>query len=236
LPTTLERALGAARWEVLGFGVTGYDTVQEAEWYRRAVRPFHPAVLVLVYCINDVMIASGPFNRWATPEELKQKDAEDALLENVAPVREETVEELSHREEERSTFRLLARARTLVRVRRYDRDPAYMDDYLVMYAQKDRVARMTGALAQLATDIRADGATAHLVISPVLRSWDSYHWQGIHTMVSDAARSAGWIVHDPFGDLRASHDPRDLRTDSLHYSATGTRILAESIRDNLVVP
>ncbi|MEI8256387.1 MAG: hypothetical protein WCJ30_12005, partial [Deltaproteobacteria bacterium] len=38
LPRVLEHALEGSRAEVLNFGVTGYDTAQEAAWYERHVR------------------------------------------------------------------------------------------------------------------------------------------------------------------------------------------------------
>ncbi len=233
LPKALERALGASTWEVLGFGVTGYDTVQEDEWYRREVRAFHPAIVVVVYCMNDVFIASGPFNRWATPEELRAKDEQDALVETLAPVREETIEDVSRREEAHAFFRLFARARTIWRVRSYERDPAYTDEYLLLYGREEKFDRMTGALARLAGDIREDGASAHLVISPILRSWNRYHWGALHERVAEAARARGFVVHDPLATLRASHRPEEVRVDSLHYNATGTEALAAFIAREL---
>lgn len=225
LPRALQRELGD-RFEVLNFGVTGYDTVQEAEWYRLHVRAFHPAIVVLVYCLNDLFIASGPFNKWATPDELRAKDEQDALVEKLAPVREETIEDLSRKEEEHALFRLFARARTVWRVRRYEHDPAYTDEYLLLYGQKDKFDRTTAALSRLAADVRQDGASAHLVVSPILRSWNAYHWSTIHERIAEAARGDGFVVHDPLAALRASHRENEIRIDSLHYNATGTAALA----------
>jgi len=225
LPRMLQRELGDA-FEVLNFGVTGYDTVQEAEWYRRTVRAFHPAIVVLVYCLNDLFIASGPFNKWATPDELRRKDDQDALVEKLAPIREETIEDLSTREEEHATFRLFARARTVWRVRRYEHDPSYTDEYLLLYGQKDKLDRTTNALSQIASDVRSDGAAAHVVISPILRSWSAYHWTSLHERISEAAHTAGFVAHDPLAALRASHREQEIRTDSLHYNEAGTRALA----------
>ncbi|CAN5582015.1 hypothetical protein BH09MYX1_BH09MYX1_48210 [soil metagenome] len=229
LPRALERELGADHFEVLGFGVTGYDTVQEAEWYRRTVRAFHPVIVIVVYCLNDVFIASGPFNKWATPHELRVKEDQEALADALAPVREETIENLSQHEEEHATFHLFARARTVWRVRRYEHDPAYTDNYLLLYGQKDLFAKTSNALAQLAADLREDGATPHLVISPIIRSWSAYHWSGIHEQVADAARAAGFAVHDPFETLRASYSEQQVRVDSLHFNAAGTTALAAFI-------
>ncbi len=233
LPKALERALGASQWEVLGFGVTGYDTVQEEAWYRRAVRPFHPAIVVVVYCLNDAFIASGPFNQWATPEELRAKADQDALVEQLAPVREETIEDRSRREEEHAVSRLFARARTVWRVGRYEQDPAYTDEYVLLYGQKKNFDRMSGALARLAGDILGDGAAAHLVISPILRSWDHYHWSGIHDRVAEDARTAGFVVHDPLAALRTSYREREVRIDSVHYNAHGTDALAAFVAREL---
>jgi lysophospholipase L1-like esterase len=232
LPRALQRELGD-RFDVLNFGVTGYDTVQEAEWYRHEVRAFHPAIVVLVFCLNDVFIASGPFNKWATPDELRAKDEQDALVEKLAPVREETIEDLSRREEEHATLRLFARARTVWRVRRYEHDAAYTDEYLLLYGQKDKFDRTTAALARLASDFREDGAVAHLVISPILRSWPSYHWSSLHERIAEAARAAGFVVHDPLAALRASHREQEIRIDSLHYNATGTAALASILARDL---
>src|SRR5262249_24936879 len=90
LADSLPRRVGAAlgpRYEVLNFGVTGYDTTQEAAWYEHTVRAFHPQIVVVVHCMNDEMIMSGPFERYATPAEHARKDAQDALFDRVAPVR-----------------------------------------------------------------------------------------------------------------------------------------------------
>jgi lysophospholipase L1-like esterase len=239
LESTLPRALGRElgdRFEVLNFGVTGYDTVQEAEWYRHTVRAFRPAIVVLVFCLNDLFIASGPFNKWATQEELRAKDDQDALVQKLAPVREETIEDLSRQEEEHAAFRLFARARTVWRVRRYEHDPAYTDEYLLLYGQKDKFDRMTGALSQFASDVRADGAKAHIVISPILRSWPTYHWTSLHERVAEVARTAGFVVHDPFAVLRASHREGDIRIDSLHYNAVGTSALASILAREIEKP
>lgn len=230
LPRHIEAASGA-RAEVLSFGVSGYDTAQESLWYVRAVRRWRPSVVVVVYCINDVMIMSGPFNRYATPEEMRRKDDQDAFFDRVAPVRAETLEGLGRREEEGATLRLLARARSAWRVERHQRSDDYRDEYTVMYAQPGRVARVAEGLRALGESIRADGATAHLVISPVLRDWSHYHWRSAHAQVAAAGRAAGFTVHDPLDGWRASTRPEALRLpgDALHYRGDGNRVFGAYI-------
>ncbi len=230
LPRHIEAASGG-RAEVLNFGVSGYDTAQEALWYVRAVRRFRPTVVVVVYCINDVMIMSGPFNRYATPEEMRRKDEQDAFFDRVAPVRAETLEGLGQREEEGASLRWVARARSAWRVQRHQRSADYRDEYTVMYALPDRVARVAEGLRALGDAVRADGATGHLVISPVLRDWSHYHWQAAHALVAAAGRAAGFTVHDPLDEWRASTRPEALRLpgDALHYRGDGNRVLGRYV-------
>ena len=225
----LEQRLDDA--EVLNFGVTGYDTGQAAAWYERAARPFAPTDVLLVYCLNDVLIMSGPYNAWADGGESDAKRRQDALLEELAPVRAETVEWVMSRREEAATLTLLARVRTLARTSIYHRSRGYTDEFLVMYGQREAWARVEAGLQRLGRAIEADGARPWIAISPVLREWEGYRWRGIHERVAAAAREAGFEVVDPLDGWLADHSPEDLRffSDSLHYSADGNRSFADAI-------
>jgi lysophospholipase L1-like esterase len=51
--------LGGASFEVLNFGVSGYDTRQEVATLREKGLSFTPDVVVLAYCVNDITASSG---------------------------------------------------------------------------------------------------------------------------------------------------------------------------------
>lgn len=223
-----EEALGEG-WDVLGFGVTGYDTTQEARWYERAARRFAPSDVVLVWCMNDLMIMSGPFERYATDAERRGKDAQEALMEREAPVRRETIDGVLETRERDATFKVLARALGLWTRWRFDAD--YVDEYLVAFRDRERRTRTQRALSRLGRAAREDGARATLVISPVLESWHDYHWRSIHGFVREAAEDAGFTVIDPLDQWREEHDPEELRIsgDNLHYDRSGHRVLAGTI-------
>ena len=239
LPRAVEWALGGeGRAEVLNFGVSGYDTAQEALWYERAVRPFRPAVVVLVYCMNDAMLMSGPYNRFATPEESARKDAQDALWDRLAPVRAETFDSVAASAEQGARFRLLARARWWLAARGFEQSARYTDEYLLSHAQPENAARVREALARLGAALRADGVAAHLVLSPVLRAWEHYHWLGVHAQVTAWARAAGFTVHDPLAGWQRSERPERLRLpgDALHYGPRGNGVFGRYIAAQLRAP
>jgi lysophospholipase L1-like esterase len=231
LPRRVEEQLASRHAEVLNFGVTGYDTEQEALWFEHHARRYRARTVVVVFCMNDVMIMSGPYNRFATPEEAAQKDAQDALLDRLAPVRAETLDDIAGRAVEASPFHLFTRTRWAVRRALYSRSAEYRDEYTTLYAEPAHRARLHDAIAHLGRAIGATGARAHFVISPVLRDFGRYHWRGIHTWVASEARAAGFIVHDPLDEFVAHERPESLRLpgDSLHYDPRGQRVFARFI-------
>jgi lysophospholipase L1-like esterase len=233
LPQRTGEALGAG-YEVLNAGVTGYATAEEARWYERAVRPLSPRVVVLVFCMNDLMIMSGPYGRFADAEERALKDAQDAMFAARAPVRRETIDDVLARREREAPLRLLSRALGLWERWRFE--SAYVDEYLILAEDEARIAAFGRALDRLGAAISSDGAIPLLVVSPVLERWEDYRWDGLHRIARQAGEHAGFTVIDPLAALRSRHDAAELRSgsDNLHYGRTGARvfgaILADAIR------
>lgn len=231
LPERTEEALGRERYEVLPFGVSGYDTTQEAIFYEHAVRPFDPAVVVVVWCMNDFVIMSGPFERFAEGRDREEKDAQDAWLEEVAPVRRETIDWVGQQREEAATFRVLAHGWNLWERAHFEQ--SYTDEYLLAFGEDTRRDRAARAIARIGGGIRDDGARGLFVISPVLEQWDHYRWHTLHDFVRAEAERAGFTVLDLYEALHADHNPADLRSgsDNLHYDRSGTRVVAREIAE-----
>lgn len=235
IPQRLDEALGEG-WEVLNFGVSGYDTTQEAAWYERHIRRFGADVVVVVWCMNDMMIMSGPFERFANDSNRARKDAQESLMERVAPVRRETIDRVVAQQEREATFKLWARLQGMLARARFDAD--YVDEYLVMQAQPERAAQTEAAIARLGSAIRADDARPVFVISPVLEAWEDYHWLALHAWVRRHAEQAGFEVVDLLDAWRDTEDPETMRIsgDNLHYDGSGSRLFAETVARSLRDP
>lgn len=234
LPAALGDALGPTA-EVLNLGVSGYDTTQEAGWYLRAGRPLHPDAVVLVYCLNDMLIQSGPHELYATAEGQRALAAERRWLDAQAPLRNETVNRLWWQERGGDGAQLLAALRHIGRWHRLHTLPGgYVDDYLLAARDPARVARARGSLALLGAAIRQDGARPILVLSPALYWWHRYQWDEVHDAVRAAGQAAGFQVVEPLERWRGG-DPEPLRFpgDNLHYTAEGNRRLARIIAQEL---
>ena len=234
LPQRTEEALGHAHYEVLNFGVSGYDTGQEALWYERAVRPMQPRIVVVVFCMNDFFVMSGPFERHAHGAQRARKDAQDVFFAEVAPIRRETIDGVAEQAEREATFRLLARAQGQFVRWRFESN--YTDEYLVAFNEPAMRARVERGIARLGASIHADGARAMLVVSPILERWEDYRWSALSEFVAGEATRAGFEVIDPLDAWRAQGvDPEELRMgrDNLHYGRRGNRRLARVIADRI---
>ncbi len=209
LPGALQRALGPGT-EVIDFGVSGYDTVQEAAWYHRKVRAFSPDTLVLVFCLNDMLTMSGPLKIHGSDADLAELAAERAWLDAAAPLRNETVNRLWFDERRGSGSQVLAALRHALRWHRLFTMPGgYIDEMLLSARDPRRVARMSGALHHLGDELHTDGVQAVLVISPALYWWHDYQWTELHTLVAREGAAAGFTVLDPPARL-AGEGPQRL--------------------------
>ncbi|MFK7986472.1 MAG: SGNH/GDSL hydrolase family protein [Sandaracinaceae bacterium] len=228
IPRQIEASLGDG-FEVMNFGVTGYDLTQEAAWYERAVRPLHPDVVVVVYCMNDMMIMSGPFERYANPSDRARKDSQEARQAELAPLRRETLDGALAERERQAASKVLSRAWGLFERWRFDRD--YTDEYLLAFAHAPSRERAERAIDRLGAAIEDDGARPLFVISPVLERWDDYRWRAIHAHVRDRAEAAGFTVVDPLDDWRETEDAESMRVggDNLHYDRSGARVMGRTI-------
>jgi hypothetical protein len=237
LPAALDDALGPGH-EVVNLGVTGYDTRQELAWYQEVGPPLHPDIVVLVYCLNDMLIHSGPFQVYADPTQRARAEREQDWLTATAPVRNETVNEAWWDERGGDGSQVLAALRHVMRWHRlYSLPGGYVDDYLLAARDPERVRRAEADLVSFAESVRADGARPVLVISPALYWWHRYQWDEVHSRIGETGRYAGFQVIDPLEAWRDA-DPSEFRFtgDNLHYTAHGTRQLAAIIAESLSKP
>ena len=214
--------------EVLNAGVTGYDTTQELGWYRRQVRPLHPDVVVVVYCLNDMLTMSGPLQLYARPE-VRQRWLEERIwLDEAAPLRNETISRLWLRERSGGGLQVMAALRHVGRwLRLFTLPSGYVDEFLLASRAPARAARTLSALSTLGAEIRADGAAPILVISPALYWWHRYQWESVHAQVAAAGRAAGFVVLDP--QREGSPEAFRFPGDNLHYNPAGAVWLATQI-------
>jgi len=229
IPAQVQKALNPDRYRVWNFGVTGYNTAQEALWYEQGVRPNAPDVVVVLFCMNDWLIMSGPYNRFANEAEKSAKKRQDQHFDRNLPLRRETLDQVGKRREEAATIKLIARAHTLWERQRFAQH--YVDEYTWTARDADAKQVLTASLKRFGATLEQDGVQALLVISPILESWDTYPWEFIHTFVAGQARAAGFTVIDPLQEWRGQQEPADLRfhSDNLHYNPHGSALMGQAI-------
>ena len=225
LPARLEAELGV---EVLNLGVSGYATAQEVAWYRRKGRAFDPDLVVLVFCLNDLLTMSGPLQVYGSDADLSAYQAERARLDARAPFRNETASQrwFDARSGDGSQVRaMLAYAWAWHRL--FTMPGGYVDELLLSLEDLARVQALRAALGQLGDTLREDGTPGALVVAPGLYWWHRYPWHPLHELAHEAGEAAGLLVLDPLPEWRDG-DPNPWRFpgDNLHYNAEGNAAFA----------
>ncbi len=159
-PQVLHRLLDAGdvrgRWQVMNFGMPGYNTWQELRLYEKAVRPWKPEVVVIGWYMNDL----DPFGYGATGS-LSQMDhplAGTALLDwyvrKARPVKPNFV------------FNGLDTEVAQGLKGFYDQNTTLFDFDAGDERARPYVERNLGHLGQLVAAIQADGARPVLLVFP----------------------------------------------------------------------
>jgi lysophospholipase L1-like esterase len=210
----LELALGS-EYEVLNFGVGGYNTRQTAELYATKARYFDPDVIVLLYVLNDALPARRMAALADLVADLRSRPKEPPLGLHIAGHVKRAIEE--------------ARGSNAEETAPYVRETHGDERTWKM------VVRGLGRIASIA---REDEARAVMAITPLFFDLDPYAFRDIHEQVAEAGRRKGFAVIDLVPALR-DVDERDLRLDPedvSHPSPLGHRLIAEAIARELRAP
>jgi lysophospholipase L1-like esterase len=243
-PAQLERRLNGSfataerRFEVLNFGVTGYNITQTAETLRRRAIEFDPDLIIYGYCLND-------------PQDFSQEfGALDNQLNNAKARFRDQVVSGARRLTLRS--RLYALARYALDAATPDgqavRDPksdpqfenlrrgSHTEYYTRIHQEPLGRARLEDGVAAIGQIAREHDTPIFLALFPLFVEPQDYPLFGVHRQVLDLARKADFRVVD-LTTAYTSLDDEDFRSmhdDPLHPSAAGHTVAAVAILRELL--
>ncbi len=243
-PVRLEALLQARhagdawRFEVLNFGVTGYNLPQIAEMVRARVRPYHPDLVLYAYCLNDLQDYS--FEQDCLESLLSPARA--AFLRRTRMPHSRFVAALRYALDMR-----LAASRPSARESDHRRDDptwasllngSYASYFTRLYADPPLRALLNRGMADIAracADISADGV---VVLFPILMYYERWPIADARAAVHHAAAANNLRVLDLFDLYCAFEKQHATRVgwDALHPNAEGHRLAAEAIVNVLTIP
>jgi lysophospholipase L1-like esterase len=210
-------------FEVMNFGVGGYNTLQEVATLQKKGLPFQPDIVVIAYCLNDNMPESdGSLYRLLREKgSLHGNKWMNAFQQNL----------------QGRLFRLFEHSQLYVLLK-------YL--WITKFAQKgyhrqnDPTARdiVTGAFSML-SDIRTDhDIRVFIVVFPYFTKMSEYPYKTLHLEVAQKAKQYDFYVLDLF-DYYAAEAARDgeefraTRNDICHPNELGHVIAAKAICETL---
>jgi lysophospholipase L1-like esterase len=241
-PKQLERLLngyagpGDPRFEVLNFGVTGYNVTQIAERLRVLGLRYQPDLILYGYALND----------------LQEFSYEKETLEDLR----DEAEERFHAKIRRSTARALSGSRLFLLARHAVSAPepspeprlwGQIDPVIAAFARGDRRGEyfrtlhasegprllLDRGLAELADLAQGADSTAVMALFPIFfeEEPEGYPLRDVHRLVAQRAIALGLHVVDlqpVFERARLRHG-REVAHDPIHPSVLGHRIVAAAL-------
>jgi lysophospholipase L1-like esterase len=227
--------------EILNFGVGGYDTLQEVSLLEIRGLQYHPALVVVTYCLNDISIASLNLEHIQRMQTLRSSFLYESRLAQLISASIETIRtknwlkhmndpEVFHRDyknqidpignEESELLELMSQA------------PKWPST--TWYGDRDRVGRLRFGFRRLARLSQENGFPVVIMIVPLLLDkGGAYSHRAAHRIVEMEARRAGLDTIDLTDRfMRAGMGNLELSLgDIIHPNKAGHTIMADSLSD-----
>jgi len=228
--------------EILNFGVGGYDTLQEVSLLEIRGLKYHPNLVVVAYCLNDISIASTNLEQieWRSQKSfLYRSRLAQFVVSNIEKIRLKrwlshmNQPDVFHREYEHQIDTISDDEVELLDLMR--NAPKYPST--TYYGARDRVRRLRYSFRRLASLSRENGFTVVIMIVPLLiGDAGTYSHRTAHHIVEMEARRAGFDTIDltdafmraGMGNLKSEFG------DIIHPNRRGHAIMADLLSEYVV--
>jgi lysophospholipase L1-like esterase len=206
---------GHDRVEVLNLSVSGFDTVQEVEFLVVKGLAYEPDVVLIAYCLNDLMLASRELFLFEKEAEWEAYRAAADMVYRSAVFRSHLVRFVWHRAPHLAA--------------RLSAGPQQAD-------RAQGIARTAEGFSRLRELSDRVGFRAIVVVFPFFRDFERYPYVPLHRSVTTEAKRHGLAVVDLFPFYTAaSTEASDLCSPccDLHPNENGHAITARAIAEYL---
>ena len=228
--------------EVLNFGVGGYDTLQEVSLLELRGLKYHPALVVVAYCLNDISIASMDPENMQRTQRLQDSPLRFLYESRLVQLISESVEtirtkrwlkhandpEVFHREYEKQIEPIGNDESELLDLMR--QAPKWPTN--TWYGDRDRIGRLRFGFQRLARLSKENGFPVVIMIIPLLLdNAGTYSHRAAHRIVEMEAHRAGLDTIDLTDKfMQAGMGKLTLSLgDITHPNKAGHTIMADSL-------
>ncbi len=226
--------------EILNFGVSGYDILQEVSLLEIRGLKYHPNLVVVAYCLNDISIDSTNLEHieWRRSQRsfLYRSRLAQFVSTNIEKIRIKrwlshmNQPEVFHREYERQIDAISEDEVELLNL--MENAPRWPSTTL--YGDRDRVGRLRFSFRRLASSSRENDFLVVIMIVPLLvGDAGTYSHRTAHRIVEMEARRAGFDTID-LTDAFMRAGMGNLTTefgDIIHPNRRGHAIMADLLSE-----
>lgn len=228
--------------EVLNFGVGGYDTLQEVALLEIRGLKYHPNLVVVAYCLNDIGVASVSLEHIQRTQQMQSSHYSFLYELRLVQLISESVETIKTKNwEKHVNDPEVFRREYANQIDPIGDDESELLDLMnqsprwpssTWYGDRDRVGRLRFGFRRLARLSKENDFRVVIMIIPLLQNkGGAYSHRAAHRIVEIEARRAGLdtidltdeFLREGLGNLTLSLG------DIIHPNKTGHTIMADSL-------
>ena len=239
-PAQLHQLLnrGEGSYEVLNFGVKGYDTLQEVALLEQKGLQYSPDLVVVGFCLNDLETSGREIFGESVRPWLDHIALQSQLVWMALGQYQRSVQ-VSRYQQANSPEMFLQQHKDQIDVVAEDEAPLkeifsqLSSDYpSSLYADSNRVGRLRYAFRKLGDLSSQSGFKVVVAVIPYLTDAQPYPHQAAHDLVIHEAKQAGFIALDLLQDFQKQgiETLKLKENDLLHPNGGGNRVIAEALQ------
>ena len=225
--------------EILNFGVGGYDTLQEVSLLEIRGLKYHPDLVVVAYCLNDISIASADVEHIKRMQPSHSSFLYESRLAQLISVNIETIRvknwlkhmnepQVFHREYENQIDPISDDESELLAL--MNQAPKWPST--TWYGDRDRVGRLRFGFRRLSRISKENDFPVVIMIVPLLLdNGGAYSHRAAHRIVEMEARRAGFDTIDLTDEFMRTgmENLKSSLGDIIHPNKVGHTIMADSL-------
>jgi lysophospholipase L1-like esterase len=223
IETCLNHKGHTKQFEVMNFGVGGYNTLQEVATLQTKVLPFQPDIVLIAYCLNDNLPnADGGLYQ--------------LLMDQVSTKPDKWISAFQRNTQSR--FCKLIRKSQLCTLMKSVWDTKFSKEKIAKKKPGTEPDIVTQAFSRLSSIRQKYGCPVVVVVFPYFKNMSDYAYRHLHVEVAAKAERYGFQVLDLFGYYlkeieRDGTEFRATGSDFCHPNAFGHKIAAQAICETL---
>lgn len=229
----LERKLNSMgdniKYEIINFGVGGYNIIQELETFKTKVLNYTPDIILIGYTLNDPAEANNP------SDQIQLSEQKECYI-NFLNIKINCYFKNFFKKFKTALF-IKDKIRNIILRLKIDKEAdLILHNFRQYYINKEKWVNVQKSFEEISKITKNNNQIVYVIIFPILKDFKNYLLEDIHKMIIEEVQKNEFYVTDLLEEYSKYNEEilQISRTDILHPNRYGHKIAAEIAYEKLI--